>query len=656
MTNFSVHPLAAYSYQNYTFYVCPEERVGRGFRIPCLSNSTNATVVTMADSSEYFGCKPIVSSMIPVSLSGPYDDWEKFGYLELTWNFPPCKHCELHDDIDPEKPGDTTKSKFVKLIFGSSVFIPLATIFITLFGIACFIRILKLIVGGTTMDNTATGNSAEDSATTTVAPPQASAGGPHGTTSATPGTETSKVEIFSQVVVLGESHVDKLMICSICLEEYNGKDRISAQTPTCSNNTFFIQYPFKLLQEGQNPHHISPYDLKCSRQGIVVLNLPFSGEFYVRNIDYFEQTIQLYDPGNCLPGRLKNLSLSSSPFLAVSYQNYTFFSCPPEIPSSRNFTAISCLSNSTDAVVATSAPSMVDEIRNSTGCKVIYSLQIPISPAFEYVNNGIGGDLQLSWIDSNSKGNIRGKTSSKPGALTITLVCAITISTALLVALFCVGCSLSVIVILDSGEENYQRCWSFRTRFWGRGRIRLYSAQQQPQPSATRRDDEVSFMSSASAAPLGDFSVMSSTQVPGGNAASLDESSSTPGVTAAVHSFDYPPTPSSSSVAAADSYGYDDFSVMPSPEAPSVVAAAHDDEFFFDAAADEELPTEDLIIGGSRCISGPNGDSCPICLGGYKASERLRLIRKCQHCFHADCLEPWLQRKNTCPICRTDVI
>lgn len=192
-----------------------------------------------------------------------------------------------------------------------------------------------------------------------------------------------------------------LLISAVCF-------KISVQIPTCGNNTFFIQYPFTLLQEGQNPHHITPYDLKCNRQKVVALNLPFSGEFYVRDINYFQQRIQLYDPSNCLPRRLKNLSLPSSPFMAVSYQNYTFFSCPLGSLSSRNLTAIRCLSNSTASVVAASETSMMDGIKNLTACKVLYSLQVPVSQVFEYAYNGIDGDLQLAWIDPSSKGNRRG--------------------------------------------------------------------------------------------------------------------------------------------------------------------------------------------------------------------------------------------------------
>ncbi|XP_047950763.1 uncharacterized protein LOC125196330 isoform X1 [Salvia hispanica] len=659
-----------------------------------------------------------------------------------------------------------------------------------------------------------------------------------------------------------------LLISAVC-------SKISVQTPTCGNNTFFIQYPFTLLQEGQNPHHTTPYNLKCNRQKLVALNLPFSGEFYVRDINYFQQKIQLYDPSNCLPKRLKNLSLPSSPFMAVSYQNYTFFSCPLGSPSSRNLTAIRCLSNSTASVVAASETSMMDGIKNLTACKVLYSLQVPVSQVFEYAYNGIDGDLQLAWIDPSSKGNSRGITSSKPGALTIILICAITILTALLVAMLCLGCGLTVVVVmLDIEEANNQGSWSCSTRVWERARFRLSrasngtagpldevsfmsTASQQPQSAVPRGaaaplnessstlpppvpppspppriaavhpfgyylsfmpsspqvprealgpldelpstslspnvaveapDGFATFMSSPQvssmpaagdrevfieATPPGDSTYRSLTQLPMGASTPLhdspDVSLQTPSVSE-VNPFSYFLSPaaspqglrgasapldevqsnlSSPSVAADDVDGF--VSVIPSPELWSMLAT-REDGFFIDdssvisspqvqggAAAPlddsssalpppppppsvgegrpldyflsllsahfrrgnavssvhelssippspselsstpsspsvtgdlsfipspledevhdnlEELPTEDIIIGGSECISGPNGDSCPICLENYKASERLRVIRNCNHCFHSDCLDLWLQRKSTCPICRTNV-
>ncbi|XP_062185401.1 putative RING-H2 finger protein ATL69 [Phragmites australis] len=43
---------------------------------------------------------------------------------------------------------------------------------------------------------------------------------------------------------------------------------------------------------------------------------------------------------------------------------------------------------------------------------------------------------------------------------------------------------------------------------------------------------------------------------------------------------------------------------------------------------------------------------CSICLGEYKEKEILRIIPTCRHNFHLACLDVWLQKQTTCPICR----
>ena len=44
-------------------------------------------------------------------------------------------------------------------------------------------------------------------------------------------------------------------------------------------------------------------------------------------------------------------------------------------------------------------------------------------------------------------------------------------------------------------------------------------------------------------------------------------------------------------------------------------------------------------------------DICSICLEEFKYDEELKKL-KCDHIFHKDCLEPWLNNNNKCPICR----
>ncbi|KAK7274613.1 hypothetical protein RIF29_15709 [Crotalaria pallida] len=43
---------------------------------------------------------------------------------------------------------------------------------------------------------------------------------------------------------------------------------------------------------------------------------------------------------------------------------------------------------------------------------------------------------------------------------------------------------------------------------------------------------------------------------------------------------------------------------------------------------------------------------CVICLADYKEQELLRIIPKCGHSFHLACIDLWLKKQSTCPVCR----
>lgn len=61
------------------------------------------------------------------------------------------------------------------------------------------------------------------------------------------------------------------------------------------------------------------------------------------------------------------------------------------------------------------------------------------------------------------------------------------------------------------------------------------------------------------------------------------------------------------------------------------------------------LPT--LIYSGRVGLSG-FGSECTICLSEFVAGERVRVLPKCGHGFHADCVDRWLTDHSSCPMCR----
>ncbi|PKU84021.1 E3 ubiquitin-protein ligase Os04g0590900 [Dendrobium catenatum] len=47
---------------------------------------------------------------------------------------------------------------------------------------------------------------------------------------------------------------------------------------------------------------------------------------------------------------------------------------------------------------------------------------------------------------------------------------------------------------------------------------------------------------------------------------------------------------------------------------------------------------------------------CSVCLGEFTEEESLRLLPKCSHAFHLQCIDTWLKSNSSCPLCRTNVL
>ena len=56
-----------------------------------------------------------------------------------------------------------------------------------------------------------------------------------------------------------------------------------------------------------------------------------------------------------------------------------------------------------------------------------------------------------------------------------------------------------------------------------------------------------------------------------------------------------------------------------------------------------------------RCTQEYSGECCTICLEDFTVGDHLRKMN-CDHIFHKDCIDDWLIRNNSCPICREKAI
>ncbi|CAN6467360.1 unnamed protein product [Victoria cruziana] len=50
-----------------------------------------------------------------------------------------------------------------------------------------------------------------------------------------------------------------------------------------------------------------------------------------------------------------------------------------------------------------------------------------------------------------------------------------------------------------------------------------------------------------------------------------------------------------------------------------------------------------------------DGLECAVCLSPFEDEEKGRELPPCRHCFHAQCIDSWLQLHSTCPVCRASV-
>ncbi|XP_076890420.1 RING-H2 finger protein ATL60-like [Bidens hawaiensis] len=50
-----------------------------------------------------------------------------------------------------------------------------------------------------------------------------------------------------------------------------------------------------------------------------------------------------------------------------------------------------------------------------------------------------------------------------------------------------------------------------------------------------------------------------------------------------------------------------------------------------------------------------DGLECSVCLTELEQGEKTRVLPKCNHAFHAECIDMWFHSHSTCPICRNSV-
>ncbi|KAI8571407.1 hypothetical protein RHMOL_Rhmol01G0117800 [Rhododendron molle] len=163
----------------------------------------------------------------------------------------------------------------------------------------------------------------------------------------------------------------------------------------CSKHGPTIRFPFR-----QNNHHLPHcgypgFDLSCSPNKATLLNLPYSVQVLVTDINYTSQIISIKDPNSCFLQQFHNLNLSSTPFrFANKLWNMSFFSCPST--GQNTYWLIPCLSgDGHDQVYAYYGFSDFTYFA-PTSCRKMYNVwSVPHGAISDH---GVV-DMQLKWPD-----------------------------------------------------------------------------------------------------------------------------------------------------------------------------------------------------------------------------------------------------------------
>ena len=68
------------------------------------------------------------------------------------------------------------------------------------------------------------------------------------------------------------------------------------------------------------------------------------------------------------------------------------------------------------------------------------------------------------------------------------------------------------------------------------------------------------------------------------------------------------------------------------------------------ATLEEIEAASEVVVYEDGMFEAVEDAKCVVCLSDYELGDELRKLH-CNHMFHVDCVDHWLQRKPTCPLC-----
>ncbi|KAI3496130.1 hypothetical protein L1887_38481 [Cichorium endivia] len=75
-----------------------------------------------------------------------------------------------------------------------------------------------------------------------------------------------------------------------------------------------------------------------------------------------------------------------------------------------------------------------------------------------------------------------------------------------------------------------------------------------------------------------------------------------------------------------------------------------------DSGVDQSFIDSLPVFTYKSIIGAKDPFDCAVCLCEFEGEDKLRLLPKCSHAFHMDCIDTWLLSHSTCPLCRGSLL
>ncbi|KAG8390408.1 hypothetical protein BUALT_Bualt01G0080200 [Buddleja alternifolia] len=165
----------------------------------------------------------------------------------------------------------------------------------------------------------------------------------------------------------------------------------------CRRTEPIIRFPFRLENLQPSSCGYPGFDLFCDAFNQTLIDLPNSGTFTVQSIDYESQNVWLNDPDHCLPRRLLQLNLSTTPFNAYFHQDFTLFNCSAFDYARYRFDPIGCMSGENYTVLASSDETAIRFLESR--CSLIAAVAVPVQWGFfePVMTTDLADNIRLTW-------------------------------------------------------------------------------------------------------------------------------------------------------------------------------------------------------------------------------------------------------------------